>query len=388
MTEWRELKLREIAEFNPETLTVKNNWKEINYLDTGNITRGVIDTLQCFSFEEDKVPSRAKRIVRTNDIVYSTVRPNQEHYGLIKVPTHNMIVSTGFIVIRAKNAICDSGFLYYFMTLPENTEYLSNVAEDSTTAYPSIKPDVIMDMDILLPTLPEQKVIVEMLSSLDDNIDLLNRQNKTLEALAEAYFRQWFIEDADEDWEIGRLGDEFNIIMGQSPEGKTYNETKNGLMFFQGKTDFDFRFPVERIYCSEPIKIAQKFDTLLSVRAPVGALNMAFCECCIGRGLAVPLQKTGCKHYTFYKMKSLKEVFDTFDDDGTVFGSISRDKFKMIETALPPQNLVEKFDSITDVVDNKIYANTVQIQTLQKLRDTLLPKLISGEVRVEMRGVQ
>ena len=384
MTEWREYKLKELADFNPDSLTAKNKLEFINYLDTGNITKGKIDTIQYLNLLTDKVPSRAKRIVKKNDIVYSTVRPNQEHYGIIKNPVDNMIVSTGFVVLRSKEDKCYSDFLYYFLTLPENTEYLSNVAEDSTTAYPSITPDIIMDMDISLPPLLEQKAIAEVLSSLDDKIDLLTRQNKTLEDLAQAYFRKWFIEDASSEWEVGKLGDEFNITMGQSPKGETYNDLKIGLPFFQGKAEFGFRFPLEKQYCSEPIKIADKFDTLLSVRAPVGALNMALYKCCIGRGLAIPIHKKGYKHYTFYKMKSLQELFNTFDDDGTVFGSISREKFLSIDNVIPPEKLVCYFDNFAKYFDLKIYENTVQIRTLSKLRDTLLPKLISGEVRVNI----
>jgi type I restriction enzyme S subunit len=212
----------------------------------------------------------------------------------------------------------------------------------------------------------------------------LTRQNKTLEDLAQAYFRKWFIEDASDEWEVGKLGDEFNITMGQSPKGETYNDLKIGLPFFQGKAEFGFRFPLEKQYCSEPIKKADKFDTLLSVRAPVGALNMAMYTCCIGRGLAIPLHKKGYKHYTFYKMKSLQDVFDTFDDDGTVFGSISREKFLSIETIIPSEKLIYAFDNFSRQFDIKIYKNTVQIRTLSKLRDTLLPKLISGEIRVKM----
>ena len=384
MTEWRECKLKELADFNPDSLTAKSKLQFINYLDTGNITKGKIDKIQYFNLLTDKVPSRAKRIVKKNDIIYSAVRPNQEHYGIIKNPVENMVVSTGFVVLRAKEDKCYSDFLYYFLTLPENTEYLSNVAEDSTTAYPSITPDIIMDMDISLPPLPEQIAIAEVLSSFDDKINLLTRQNKTLENFAQAYFRKWFIEDACNKWEVGKLGDEFNITMGQSPRGETYNDLKIGLPFFQGKAEFGFRFPLEKQYCSEPIKIAEKFDTLLSVRAPVGALNMAMYRCCIGRGLAVPIHKKGYKHYTFYKMKSLQEVFDTFDDDGTVFGSISREKFLSIDNVIPPEKLVCSFDNFARHIDLKIYENTIQIRTLAKLRDTLLPKLINGEIRVKM----
>jgi type I restriction enzyme S subunit len=269
-------------------------------------------------------------------------------------------------------------YIYYLL----QTLGLNELNEDS--AVPGLNRNTAYQQDISFPPLPEQKAIAEFLSSLDDKIDLLTRQNKTLEDLAQAYFRKWFIEDASDEWEVGKLGDEFNITMGQSPKGETYNDLKIGLPFFQGKAEFGFRFPLEKQYCSEPIKIADKFDTLLSVRAPVGALNMALYKCCIGRGLAVPIHKKGYKHYTFYKMKSLQELFNTFDDDGTVFGSISREKFLSIDNVIPPEKLVCYFDNFAKYFDLKIYENTVQIRTLSKLRDTLLPKLISGEVRVNI----
>jgi type I restriction enzyme S subunit len=269
-------------------------------------------------------------------------------------------------------------YIYYLL----QTLGLNELNEDS--AVPGLNRNTAYQQDISFPPLPEQKAIAEFLSSLDDKIDLLTRQNKTLEDLAQAYFRKWFIEDASDEWEVGKLGDEFNITMGQSPKGETYNDLKIGLPFFQGKAEFGFRFPLEKQYCSEPIKIADKFDTLLSVRAPVGALNMALYKCCIGRGLAIPIHKKGYKHYTFYKMKSLQELFNTFDDDGTVFGSISREKFLSIDNVIPPEKLVCYFDNFAKYFDLKIYENTVQIRTLSKLRDTLLPKLISGEVRVNI----
>jgi len=269
-------------------------------------------------------------------------------------------------------------YIYYLL----QTLGLNELNEDS--AVPGLNRNTAYQQDISFPPLPEQKAIAEVLSSLDDKIDLLTRQNKTLEDLAQAYFRKWFIEDASDEWEVGKLGDEFNITMGQSPKGETYNDLKIGLPFFQGKAEFGFRFPLEKQYCSEPIKIADKFDTLLSVRAPVGALNMALYKCCIGRGLAIPIHKKGYKHYTFYKMKSLQELFNTFDDDGTVFGSISREKFLSIDNVIPPEKLVCYFDNFAKYFDLKIYENTVQIRTLSKLRDTLLPKLISGEVRVNI----
>ena len=137
-----------------------------------------------------------------------------------------------------------------------------------------------------------------MLSSLDDKIDLLHRQNKTLEALAETLFRQWFIEEAENDWEEGVLPDEFDFTMGLSPPGSSYNQEGIGMPMYQGNADFGFRFPTERVFTTEQKRLAKPLDTLISVRAPVGAQNMAKVKCCIGRGVAAFRYKNNPKYYT------------------------------------------------------------------------------------------
>jgi len=223
-----------------------------------------------------------------------------------------------------------------------------------------------------------------VLSSLDDKIDLLHRQNKTLEGMAEALWRQMFVEEADPGWKKGKLGDEMDITMGQSPPGHTYNEENQGMLFFQGRAEFGFRFPEARLYCTEPKRFAKQYDTLVSVRAPVGDINMASEECCIGRGLAAVKHKKGFVSYTFYKIRSLKDDFDSFEQQGTVFGSIGKDDFNGIDTIIPDKRIVQQFDTMAKPLDDKIFMNSIQIRTLSRLRDTLLPKLMSGEVRVKL----
>ena len=380
MTEWREQKLSDFMDFNPYTP-----------LSKGIIAKKVtMEKLIPFNRKiqgyEDAVFSGGAKF-KNGDTLVARITPCLENGKTAYVDFLNdeevAFGSTEFIVLRAKEGISDSRFIFYFAISDEFRDTAIQLMS-GTSGRQRVDTEALKRKVFTLPPLPEQKAIAEVLSSLDDKIDLLTRQNKTLEDIAQAYFRKWFIEDACNKWEVGKLGDEFNITMGQSPRGETYNDLKIGLPFFQGKAEFGFRFPLEKQYCSEPIKIAEKFDTLLSVRAPVGALNMAMYRCCIGRGLAVPIHKKGYKHYTFYKMKSLQEVFDTFDDDGTVFGSISREKFLSIDNVIPPEKLVCSFDNFARHIDLKIYENTIQIRTLAKLRDTLLPKLINGEIRVKM----
>lgn len=278
----------------------------------------------------------------------------------------------------------DPYFAYYWFASDYMQRWIINW--DTGSTIPLINLSVLKSLPIPYPSLPEQKAIADVLSSLDDKIDLLQRQNQTLESLAQTLFRQWFVEEARDEWEEGVIPDEFDFTMGLSPPGSSYNENGDGTPMFQGNADFGFRFPSNRVYTTDPRRFAEKFDTLISVRAPVGAQNMAYEKCCIGRGVAAFRYKEnpGYYTYTYYKLWSLMDEIQQFNNEGTVFGSISKRDFMAFEIILPPVEIVERFQRIVKPIDDKAIANVHQIRTLEKLRDTLLPKLMSGAVRVRM----
>ena len=269
-------------------------------------------------------------------------------------------------------------FLYYQLTLVD----FENLNVGS--AVPSLTIPIINDIDISLSPLPEQIRIASILSSLDDKIDLLHRENKTLEAMAETLFRQWFIEEAKEDWKEGKLGDEFEFIMGQSPSGESFNEEGVGIPMYQGNADFGFRFPTRRVFTTQPTRFAEINDTLISVRAPVGAQNMATEKCCIGRGVAAFRYKDNSSFYsyTYYKLKSLLDDIKQYNDNGTVFGSISKSDFENIDIMIPDKDTILNFQKQVKPIDDKIINNNYEIQILIQQRDSLLTKLMSGEVKI------
>ena len=268
-------------------------------------------------------------------------------------------------------------FLYYQLTLVD----FENLNVGS--AVPSLTIPIINDVDVSLPPLDEQKRIAGVLSSLDDKIDLLNRENATLEALAETLFRHYFIENPDPSWKEGKLGDEFEFTMGQSPSGDSFNEDGIGIPMYQGNADFGFRFPTRRVYTTAPTRFAEENDTLISVRAPVGAQNMASEKCCIGRGVAAFRHKDKSLYsYTYYKLKSLLEDIRQFNDNGTVFGSISKSDFENIDIVIPNRDSIVAFQKQAMPIDEKIRTNHKQILVLSAQRDSLLPRLMSGEVAV------
>jgi len=186
-----------------------------------------------------------------------------------------------------------------------------------------------------------------------------------------------------EGWEIGCVDDEFRLTMGQSPPGQTYNEVGDGVPFYQGRADFTFRFPKRRIYCTAPTRFAKAGDTLISVRAPVGDVNIALEDCAIGRGLAAARHRTESRSYTYLFMRGLVDVFARFEAEGTVFGSISKKDFQAIPCVIPPSTVVRVFERLLSPVDGRIEINERESRTLSALRDALLPKLISGEIRVK-----
>lgn len=157
MKTWRKIRLGEYCNTNVNTYSPKENWQFFNYLDTGNITENRIDSIQFIDAEKDILPSRARRKVKIDSILYSTVRPNQHHFGIIKIMLKNYLVSTGFAVIDVDTKVLNADFLYYLLTQPTIVEKLNAIAEQSTSTYPSIKPSDIEDLIIEIPDLINQK---------------------------------------------------------------------------------------------------------------------------------------------------------------------------------------------------------------------------------------
>ena len=193
-SDWKSLKLGQCVTINDSTYSTKEAWPFINYLDTGNITENHIESIQHLVAGEDKIPSRARRKVQLGDIVYSMVRPVQKHFGLIRNLPNNFLVSTGFSTIRANPDTAHTEFIYYFLTQDHIIEHLQAIAENSTSAYPAIRPCDLEQLDIDLPPLQRQHDIAQILSVLDDKIELNLHMNETLEAMAQALFKSWFVD--------------------------------------------------------------------------------------------------------------------------------------------------------------------------------------------------
>lgn len=180
MAEWKTVRLGTIVSTNQDTYSLKENWQFVNYLDTGNITMNRIDKVQHINTSMDKLPSRARRKVKSNSIIYSTVRPNQLHYGIIKEQPENFLVSTGFTVIDVNMEKAVPDYIYYVLTQKEITEHLQAIAEQSVSAYPSLKPSDIENLEVLLPDIDTQKATVAILGVIDEKIKRNTEINNNL----------------------------------------------------------------------------------------------------------------------------------------------------------------------------------------------------------------
>ena len=186
-----------------------------------------------------------------------------------------------------------------------------------------------------------------------------------------------------EGWDVSTIGDSYKVVMGQSPKGTTYNEDKKGALFYQGRAEFGWRFPSPRLYTTDPKRMAAKGDVLMSVRAPVGDLNIALEDCCVGRGLSALRHNSGSTSFTYYQLKDLQRKFDTFNGEGTVFGSINQKDLKSLKIIDPDAALLEIFIAKITAFDQEIENQSNEIISLSSIRDTLLPKLLSGELLLD-----
>ncbi|TGM05387.1 restriction endonuclease subunit S [Leptospira jelokensis] len=400
MSEWKECKLGKLIDdgnFSVGDGNYSSKYpKQSELLSTGipfissnDLQNGRIvpDNLRYISQEQHFLLMKGH--IRTNDLII-VVRGNGVGTVALadeKFNDSNLNAQLAFV----RSIKQDSRFLYfYFLNLKKQ-----NIIERyvSGSAQPQLTIGQLFEIPILLPPIAEQKAIAGVLSALDDKIDLLHRQNKTLEAMAEALFRQWFVEEAEESWEEGKLGDLVTIVSGTTP--KTENpEFWNGEYYWTSPRDITnlnglFLFDTERKITKLGLDqigsgLLPVGSLLMSSRAPVGALAFAEIPVAINQGYAGIICDKGYKReFIFLWLKANMDLVHSYAN-GSTFQEISKSAFKSLDILIPDREKMAMFHTIIDDKFERIRLNSIQIRSLEKLRDTLLPKLMSGEVRVEV----
>ena len=398
--EWKEVTLGEITnlviDYRGKTpLKLGSSWSDSGYraLSAKNIKTGQIVAEDSIRFVDEELYRKwMKDEVKKGDILITSEAPFGQIYYWDS--DEKIVLSQRLFDVRLKDEVCHK-YVYYFMTSHRYQKDLEGRATGTTVT--GLRQPELLKSTILLPSLSAQRSIASILSSLDRKIELNNKINADLEEMAQAIFKNWFVDfepfkdgkfvDSElgmipEGWKVGTLEDIAEITMGQSPAGNSLNENREGMIFYQGSSDFGFRFPSIRVFTTEPKRLAVANSVLFSVRAPVGDINVAKEECCIGRGVASIKSKYGHDSYLFYTMKSLHKLFDSFDGEGTVFGSINKKTLSAIQILLPSDGIVEQFNNIASSFDDRIRSLSDENSRLSSLRDTLLPRLMSGELEV------
>lgn len=316
------------------------------------------------------------------------------------------IMNQALIRLRLNKEVVDSRYFAYFFPawiLP----VASRINGDSVI--PNLPPtEDIKDIDIVLPSLQEQKVIARVLGTIDDKITNNKKLITELEGTARLIYDYWFTQfdfpdengnpyrssggkmvwnddlkrAIPEGWEIGYLSQLFDVTMGQSPSGESYNLVGDGMVFYQGKTDFGDFFPTARMFTTKPRRTAKGNEVLLSVRAPVGAMNFAYEDCCIGRGLAAISREKTSPLYIRNALSAFESFFTIINNGGTTFGAIDKEFFSSMKTTLPPNEIITQYSKATNSIYLKMLITEKEIRALLKLREWLLPMLMNSQVTV------
>lgn len=301
-------------------------------------------------------------------------------------------------------------YIAFYLRSPLFRKLVTNNAFMTLRA--SFNEDIFSFLDLYLPEYKQQVCIGDLLYSIEKKIQLNKKIAFELESMAKVLYDYWFVQfdfpdengkpyrssgremvwneelkrEIPKGWKFGKLCELADITMGQSPSGDSYNEEGIGSVFYQGCTDFGSYFPLIRKFTTNPTRFARKGDILISVRAPVGSVNIAFEDCCIGRGLAAIRNKFGCQIYIFYTLKYLNKSFNIFNNNGTTFGALTKDLLFGMDVVIPDRNVSILFGNTCKYIENKMLNIEKETRELTKLRDWLIPMLMNGQVCIRDGG--
>ena len=444
MSDWKVMKLSEVATIvgggTPSS-------SKSEYFENGNIPWITPKDLSGYNkryiskgernITELGLKNSSAKLLPKNTVLLTSRAP----IGYVAIASNEISTNQGF-----KNLVLNDGHIpeFFYYLLKNNVHILESRATGST--FKEISGQILKDTELSIPTLDIQQKIVDILSPLDDKIELNTQINKTLEQIAQTLFKSWFVNfdpvrakvqalsdglsleqaelaamqassgktpkeltalsqtqpdryaelvetakafpcemvevdgvEVPKGWKLSTIGDCYDVVMGQSPKGETYNENKQGMLFYQGRAEFGWRFPTPRLFTTDPKRIAEQNSILMSVRAPVGDINIALEKCCIGRGLAALQHKSKSLSFGLYQIQSIKSELDLFNGEGTVFGSINQANLKNIQIINPDEKFIQLFEKYLSSCDSKIMNNEIENNALKEIRDLLLPRLLSGD---------
>lgn len=383
------MRLGDCCKTNLHTYSDKEKWSLIRYLDTGSITEGRIDEIQTLYPGVDKIPSRARRKASVGDILFSTVRPNQKHYGIIEAGTENLLVSTGFTVVTVDTTIADPYFIYYYLTQSSVIESLQAIAEQSTSTYPSIKPSDIEDIELDLPELETQKKIGSTLRMLDRKIALNEEINDNLQQqLFSLYENMATASPCLKEYTLSNLCD---FQEGYVNPPQTHPEYFDGEVKWLRAVDINESFIIEtsRTLTKAGFESAKKSALLfepntiaISKSGTIGRLGIIADYMCGNRAVInIAPHDTNMLAFIYCFLKSKQREFPDM-----AVGSVQKNLYvsllEPLSVSIPDNESLTAFNAVGAPILGMIHNNCVENTDLANLRDTILPKLMSGEIDV------
>lgn len=389
---WKEIKLGDYLDSISKTFKFTD--KEVVFLNTSDVLEGKVLNKKYES--PIGLPGQAKKSIQKGDLLFSEIRPANKRYARIDFDSEDYVVSTKLMVLRAKRDL-DPIFLELYITSEEILDYLQMIAEDRSGTFPQITFDIISKLELKLPPLPEQKAIASVLSSLDDKIDLLHQQNQTLETLAETLFRQWFIErcpepvegEAKEGWEEKSLSSIANFLNGLACQNYPPKDSINRLPVLKIK-DLTSGISENSDWASTDVRpeyIIKNGDVIFAWSASLMVKIWNGEDCILNQHLfKVTSEEFPKWFYYFWCKQHLREFISIAQSHATTMGHIKRSDLDEAMVLIPDNAEIEKMTFQMNPILDKIQLNNNQINSLSQLRDTLLPKLMSGAVSLSNCG--
>jgi type I restriction enzyme S subunit len=412
MSEWKEYKLSELIQSVSKTYKFSN--EQVCFLNTSDTLEGKV--INHNFFDPNDLPGQAKKSIALNDILYSEIRPANKRYAYIDFNVEKYVVSTKLMVLRIiKSEVLTPKYLFYFLTSDEIVQLLQMLAESRSGTFPQIRFEEVSLLEIKLPPIAIQNSIVELISSIDDKIELNNKINKELETLAQTLFKQWFIDfefpnengepykssggemvdselgEIPKGWEVKRLSEIVKLTGGGTPK-RSEDKYWNGEISWFSVQDVPSNSDVIVIDTKEKItieglnnsstKILPVGTTIITARGTVGKLAfvaspMAMNQSCYGVN---GIDNIGPIFNYLNLFKSLDEL--KRNTHGAVFDTITSSTFDTIKTLLPDSKTLNYFENALNPLFSKFEENAKENNDIKNLRDTLLPKLILGELEI------
>lgn len=399
--EWKEVDICQLCDSVSETY--KGNASEVVLINTSDVLDG-----KCLNHEyvpNKKLKGQFKKTFRKGDILYSEIRPANKRFCFVDFEPKDYIASTKLMVLRAHEDV-DPQYLYQILRSNDTLAQLQMLAESRSGTFPQITYSELSNIMVSLPSQKAQKNIVSILSSLDRKIELNNKINADLEEMAQAIFKNWFVDfepfkdgkfvDSElgmipEGWKVGRLDEIADVVGGSTPsKAKPEYYTQKGIAWltpkdlsnhpavYSSRGEIDI---TEEGYNSTSTKLMPKGTVLFTSRAPIGYISIAQNDICTNQGFKslVPRKAGTCFLYCF-----LKYVTPEIENKstGSTFKEASGALMKSLQVIMPEQKVFEEFEEIVSPLFARIESLEKESSRLSLLRDTLLPRLMSGELEV------